>query len=179
MDTPAAPDLRYPIGNFVPDSEANEALRRAHIDALEALPAQLRAAVRGLSESQLDTPYRPGGWSLRQVLHHVPDSHINAYTRFKLALTEERPTIKPYLEERWAELADTRLAPAELSLQLLEALHARLVLLLRSLDSAAFNRPLLHPDSGEHDIDWLLQLYAWHGRHHTAHITALRQRIGW
>ena len=179
MDTNSAPDLRYPIGNFVPVSETSEAVRRAHIDALEALPAQLRAAVEGLRESQLDTPYRPEGWTVRELLHHIADSHMNAYIRCKLTLTEELPTVKPYSEGDWARLPDSRLAPAELSLSLLEALQRRWVILLRALDSADFDRRFHHPQYGDHDLNWIVSLYDWHGRHHTAHITALRQRMGW
>jgi hypothetical protein len=172
-------DLRYPIGRFAPPSIATAPLRARWIDEIAAAPAGLRSAVQGLTDRQLDTPYRPGGWTVRQVVHHVPDSHINAYTRVKLALTEDTPTIKPYEEKRWAELPDARTAPIEPSLALLEHLHARWVLLLRALDEAAFARPLHHPESGAMNVDYLLAMYAWHGRHHIAHITALREREGW
>ncbi len=179
MDTNHAPDLRYPIGNFKPDSEVTAASRSAHIEAVAALPALLQRALDGLGEAQLDTPYRPEGWSLRQVVHHLADSHLNAFSRVKLALTEERPTIKPYKESYWAELPDARSADIAPSLAILGGLHARWALLLRSLEAQDFTRPFVHPESGERDIDWLLQLYAWHGRHHTAHITSLRERMGW
>lgn len=172
-------DIRYPIGHFTPDRESSEATRRAHVDALEALPAQLRTAVSGLRESQLDTPYREGGWTVRELLHHIADSHMNAYIRCKLTLTEELPTVKPYSEGDWARLPDSRLAPTELSLSLLEALQRRWVILLRALDAADFDRRFNHPENGGHDLNWLIALYDWHGRHHTAHITALRERMGW
>ncbi len=172
-------DLRYPIGEFkFEGSLAGDARRRA-VDDIEAAPARLRAAVQGLSAPQLDMPYRPCGWTVRQVVHHVPDSHLNAYTRFKLALTENEPTIKPYDEARWAELADVRQAPLEVSLALLEALHIRWVLLLRSLGAEEFARRLRHPERGVMTLDEALGYYAWHGRHHIAHITSLRERMGW
>ncbi len=140
----------------------------------------MRAAVKGLTPKQLDTPYRPGGWTVRQVLHHVPDSHLNAYVRFKLALTEDTPTIKPYYEARWANLADTRKTPVETSLALLDHLHARWVTLLRSLRSKDFAHRFFHPDHGKAlTLDWALAMYAWHGPHHVAHITSLRKRMGW
>jgi hypothetical protein len=139
----------------------------------------LRAAVLGLSEEQLDTPYRPGGWTVRQVVHHVPDSHMNAYVRFKLALTEEAPTIKPYAEARWAELPDTRLTPPEVSLTLLDNLHERWVNILRNMTPEDFERRLQHPEKGLLTLDAMLSLYSWHGRHHVAHVNGLRQRMGW
>jgi uncharacterized damage-inducible protein DinB len=155
------------------------AWRAARIAEIDETPAKLRAAVAGLSASQLDTPYRPEGWSVRQVVHHLPDSHANAYVRFKLALTEDSPTIKPYLEARWAELPDTRETPVEVSLALLEALHRRWVILLRAMTAEDFARPLQHPEKGRLTLDQMLALYAWHGRHHVAHVTALRERMGW
>lgn len=139
---------------------------------------RLRAAVEGLTEAQLDTPYRPGGWTVRQVVHHVPDSHLNAYIRMKLALTEDGPTIKPYDENLWAELSDSRM-PVDASLSLMDALHRRWVTVLRSLQPADFARTFLHPEAGVVSLDRLIALYAWHGRHHVAHITSLRQRMGW
>jgi hypothetical protein len=154
-------------------------LRARLLRAIEETPASLRAAVAGLSEPQLDTPYRPGGWTVRQVVHHLPDSHVNAYARMKLAVTEESPTIKPYDEARWAELADARTAPVVLSLQLLEALHARWMLFLTSLRPADFGRPFVHPDHGQVNVDWAVAMYGWHGPHHVAHITSLRAREGW
>jgi uncharacterized damage-inducible protein DinB len=149
------------------------------IDAIAATPARLRAAVAGLSESQLDTPYREGGWTVRQVVHHLPDSHINSYVRFKLAITEHQPTIKTYEEAAWAETLEARTAPIDISLDLLDALHARWVLFLRSLSAEDFQRTLNHPEHGLMTVDALLALYAWHGPHHIAHITGLRARKGW
>src|SRR5207302_4576807 len=142
-------------------------------------PVKMRAAAKGLSESQLDTPYREGGWTVRQVVHHVPDSHLNAYVRLKLALTEEKPTIKPYNEAAWAELADSKSAPIEVSQTLLDSVHTRFVRLWRSLKAEHFARVLIHPEHGERTVDWLLLLYEWHGKHHTAHITELRRQKGW
>lgn len=172
-------DLRYPIGKFGVDPEVTDAKRRRWIEEIAGTPAALRAAVAGLSEAQLDTPYRPGGWTVRQVAHHLPDSHLNAYVRFKLALTEAEPTVKTYDEAAWAELADGRTAPVELSLALLESLHRRWVLVLRSLFPGDFARTFRHPEWGTVSLDWYLQQYAWHGRHHVAHITSLRGRMGW
>jgi hypothetical protein len=172
-------DLQYPIGRFEWRAENSAAVRLQLIAAIEQAPANLRAAVAGLSGAQLDTPYRPGGWTVRQVVHHVPDSHLNSYVRFRLALTEDEPTIKPYDESRWAELPDARAADVEISLALLESLHHRWVLLLRSLSSADFARSFRHPELGLVTLDKNLALYAWHGRHHVAHITALRTRMGW
>jgi hypothetical protein len=171
-------DLRYPIGRFtfLPDPTPEQ--RAGWIRSIAEAPAHLRAAVSGLSDSQLDTPYRPEGWSVRQVVHHVPDSHLNAYVRLKLALTENTPTIKPYDESEWARLPDAK-TPVENSLALLEALHRRWIILLESMSGPEFRRPFVHPDHGQVNNDWLLQQYSWHGRHHTAHITSLRQRNGW
>jgi uncharacterized damage-inducible protein DinB len=172
-------DLRYPAGKFALDPAPDGAKRRDWIRAIAETPAALSAAVADLTEEQLDTPYRPGGWTVRQLVHHVPDSHLNAYIRLKLALTEDGPTIKPYDEAAWATLADTRLTPIETSLALLRALHARWVVLLESMGEEDFSRLLVHPERGAVTTDWLLQLYAWHGRHHVAHVTALRRREGW
>jgi len=171
-------DLRYPIGKFAEETATPER-RQEWIDTLEAAPAKLRAAVAGLSGEQLDTPYRPGGWTVRQVVHHVPDSHLNAYVRFKLALTEQEPTVKTYEEKDWAELEDGRRGPIEISLTLLESLHQRWVLALRSLAPAAFSRRFRHPQLGLVQLDQQLGMYAWHCRHHLAHITSLRERSGW
>lgn len=172
-------DLQYPIGRFkVEGAPTNADIRRA-IDEIERAPASLRVAVEGLTEEQLDTPYRPDGWTVRQVVHHVPDSHLNSYCRFKLALTEDEPTIKPYREERWAELADSRRTPIEVSLALLESLHQRWVVLLKSLEPAEFSRAFRHPEIGLITLAQNVCLYAWHGRHHTAHVTSLRERMGW
>ena len=172
-------DLQYPIGKFSFQAPLTEDDRQKCLDDISHAPANLRAAVSGLSEEQLDTPYRPAGWSVRQVVHHVPDSHMNAYVRFKLALTEEEPTIKPYAEDRWAVLADTRTTPIEVSLMLLESLHTRWMRLLGSLAAADWKRTFRHPDLGVMNLEKTLALYAWHGRHHVAHITSLRERSGW
>ena len=149
------------------------------IAEIAATPGALRSAVAGLSRDQLETPYRPGGWTVKQVVHHLPDSHLNAYARFKLALTEDEPTIKTYDEAKWAELSDSQRVPVEVSLDLLDALHMRWVTLLRGMDAADYRRGLNHPERGLMTLSQLLGLYAWHGRHHVAHITALRSREGW
>ena len=173
------PDLRYPVGEFrFPDSVSTEELA-TFIDQIEETPARMRAAISGLSDTQLDRPYRPGGWTVRQLAHHVPDSHMNSYVRVRLALTEEEPVIKPYEEKRWAELADARTLPVGPSLALLESLHARWVPLLRSLSAADWKRCFRHPELGLVSLENNAALYAWHGRHHVAHITALRQRMNW
>ena len=172
-------DLRYPIGDFQFSGQVTDNDRGRSIDIVENTPAKMRAAVKGLSDKQLDTPYRPGGWTVRQVVHHVPDSHLNAYIRFKLALTEDVPTIKTYDEHSWAKLEDSKSTPIETSLTLLESLHTRMTVLLRSLTSADFARQFNHPERGPMTIDSLLALYAWHGPHHVAHITGLRKREGW
>jgi hypothetical protein len=139
----------------------------------------MRAAIKGLSTTQLDTPYRDAGWTVRQVLHHVPDSHMNAYTRFKLALTEDEPTIKPYMEDRWANLEDTRSTPPEVSLTLLDSLHDRWVRVLRAIKPEEWKRTLRHPEMGVLNLEKTLALYSWHGRHHVAHVTELRKRMNW
>jgi uncharacterized damage-inducible protein DinB len=172
-------DLRYPIGRFKRPEGLTDRARQEMIDTIAATPARLRAAVAGLSDAQLDTPYREGGWTVRQVVHHVPDSHLNAYVRFKLALTELHPTIKTYEEAAWAETVDARTAPIAMSLDLLDALHKRWVLFLRSLSALDFQRTFIHPEHGVMTVEALLALYAWHGPHHVAHITALRTRKGW
>ena len=173
-------DLRYPVGKFEPRTELTAGERREAIDVIAAAPAKLRAAVAGLTDEQLDTPYRDGGWTVRQVVHHLPDSHMNAFVRLKLALTEETPTIKPYDESTWAKLADARITPTEVSLTLLDALHERWVGLMRALDERDFKRTFKHPDhEGVQNVDWLVGMYAWHSRHHVGHITALRERMGW
>jgi uncharacterized damage-inducible protein DinB len=176
---PTMEDLRYPIGRFRFDPPATDASRADAIASIAAAPAVLRAAVTGLDEGQLATHYRPGGWTVRQVVHHFADSHVNAYMRFRLTLTEEEPTIRTYEEAAWAELPDAREAPLELSLALLDRLHERWVLLLRALPPAAMERTLRHPDRGVMTLDHLLQLYAWHGKHHAAHVTSLRTRKNW
>jgi uncharacterized damage-inducible protein DinB len=172
-------DLRYPVGKFAREAQIDAATRSALIAQIAEAPAQLSAAVRGLTDAQLDTPYRPEGWTLRQVAHHVPDSHMNAYIRCKLAVTEPNPPVKTYNEAAWAEQADARRMPVGPSMDLLRLLHERWVLWLRSLDEPAFARTAQHPDMGPMRVDDFLQLYAWHGRHHTAHITGLRKRMGW
>jgi DinB superfamily len=178
--TTTTPDLQYPIGRFTHVLSATDAMRRTAIDEIAALPARMRAAVAGLTDAQLDTPYRPGGWTVRQVVHHVPDSHVNAYIRLKLALTEDQPTIKPYDEKTWATLADTRL-PVEVSLTLLDSIHARWVAVCRDLKPSDWARTFIHPEypEGPRTIDWLVQVYAWHSNHHVAHITSLRRREDW
>jgi hypothetical protein len=170
-------DPRYPIGRFSPDPNPTPETRNRHIDQIAQLPGQMRRAVAGLKEDQLSTPYREGGWTVRQVVHHVPDSHLNAYIRFKWAMTEDSPTIKAYDETAWATLKDSQLTPVDISLTLLESLHARWTVLLRSLKAEDFQRKFTHPESGPHDLDWLLGLYAWHGNHHVAHITSLREKM--
>ena len=172
-------DLSYPIGRFEWKVESSPEQRRERIDRIQAAPARLMAAVRGLSEEQLDTAYRPGGWTLRQVVHHLADSHLNSYVRFRLALTEDAPAIKDYDQERWAELHDARRAPVAVSLVLLEALHRRWVQLLRSMAPPDFARTFVHPELGVVSLDRSLALYAWHGDHHIAHITTLRERMAW
>jgi uncharacterized damage-inducible protein DinB len=173
-------DLRYPIGKFDFEAPIAEADYPRLIALIAEAPGALRSAVAGLTRDQLETRYRPGGWTVKQLVHHVPDSHMNAYTRFKLALTEDEPTIKPYDEAAWAELPDSRRVPIEVSLDLLDALHMRWVALLRSMEPSDFNRAVKHP---EHDriitLKQLLGLYAWHGRHHVGHITALKKREAW
>lgn len=172
-------DLRYPTGRFSFDPDVTPETRRRAIAEIAGAPQAMRDAVAALDDRQLDTPYRPGGWTVRQVLHHVPDSHLNAYVRFKLALTENNPTIKLYDESAWATVADTARTPPDVSLTLLDALHRRWVILLESMSDKDFERPLQHPENGPMTLDRLLQMYAWHGRHHAAHVTELRQREGW
>jgi len=172
-------DARYPIGKFAVPAEITPQRRQQAIEEIASTPAKMRAAVKGLNEAQLDTPYREGGWTVRQVVHHVPDSHMNALVRLKLALTEEKPTIKTYEEAAWAELADSKAAPIEASQQLLDSVHARWDRLWRSLRPEHFSRILIHPEHGERNVDWLLFLYEWHGKHHAAHITELRKQKGW
>jgi len=172
-------DPRYPVGKYERRDVLTPEERAAMIEQIAAVPSKMREAVAGLTPQQLETPYREGGWTLRQVVHHVPDSHMNSYVRFKLALTETTPTIRPYDEARWAELADSRDTPPETSMALLESLHDRWVRLLRSMSADDFQRTLNHPENGLMTLDAMLALYAWHGRHHVAHITTTRQRNGW
>lgn len=173
-------DPRYPVGKFDRRDSLTPEQRNAAIDDIAAAPAHMRAAVAGLSDAQLDTPYREGGWTLRQVVHHVPDSHMNAFFRTKFALTEDTPTIKPYDEAAWATLSDVRDTPIETSLRLLDALHERWVILLRALKPEDFARKLQHPEhKGPMTLDTIVGMYAWHSRHHVAHITSTRERTGW
>ncbi|MEO8908966.1 MAG: YfiT family bacillithiol transferase [Gemmatimonadaceae bacterium] len=177
--TAESTDVRYPVGKFDWNGVVSPSDYPRLIAEIAATPGALRSAVAGLSRDQLETRYRPEGWTVKQVVHHVPDSHLNAYTRFKLALTENEPTIKPYDEAKWAELQDTQV-PIDVSLDLLDALHVRWVALLRSMDAADFNRTFRHPEHNRTmTLAQLLGLYAWHGRHHVAHITSLRKREGW
>ena len=186
-------DPRFPIGKFHPPATVGKIYRNRtiptgaiytselfsqHIAEIARTPALMRQAVAGLTDAQLDTPYRDGGWTVRQVVHHVPDSHMNSYIRFKLALTEDNPTIKPYDEQLWAELADSKL-PVELSLKTLELLHERWVVLLKSMDDQAWARTFRHPAMGNVPLPMAAALYAWHGQHHVAHVTKLRERMGW
>jgi uncharacterized damage-inducible protein DinB len=172
-------DPRYPIGKWTRAAAIDTHQRRELIQQIAAAPAGVRDAVRGLDDAKLDTPYRPEGWTPRQIVHHVADSHMNAYTRFKLGVTEDNPTIKPYDEKTWAETVDSRTCPVDVSLAIIDNVHRRWVQFLESLDDAAFARTIQHPDRGPMTLDDLLQLYAWHGRHHAAHITGLRERSGW
>ncbi len=174
--TKPEPDLRYPIGQFDRDDATT---RSEHIRTIAELPGKLAAAVAGLNDEQLDTPYRPEGWTLRQTVHHVADSHINSMVRFKLALTEdEAPTIRPYYEDRWAELGDSKM-PVDVSLAIVDGVHRRWVSLLESMSDEDFQREFIHPETGNWTLEKVLALYAWHSRHHTAHITSLRDRAGW
>ena len=172
-------ELRYPVGRYQAPETIGAEQWVAWIAELEALPANLRRAVAGLSDAQLDTPYRPGGWTVRQVVHHYADSHLNSYSRFRWAMTEDFTTVKTYDEALWAELPDAKTAPIEVSLALLEPLHARWTLLLRSFGEAEFARKMKHPEWGEVSMEWLLGQYAWHCRHHVTQIQRLREREGW
>ena len=172
-------DLRYPIGEFSFDAAVATANRNSSIQTIEELPVRLRQAIGGLNEEHLQTPYRDGGWTIHQLIHHIADSHMNSFTRFKLALTEDKPTIKTYEESLWAETTDVTNVPVEISLKLLDALHERLFILLASLSDEAFQRELNHPEHGLISLGFLTAMYAWHSRHHTAHITSLRERMNW
>jgi uncharacterized damage-inducible protein DinB len=176
---PVLEDLRYPIGHFIPSASSLPGDRATHIQTLRELPERLRAAASGLSDSQIDTPYREGGWTVRQLVHHVADSHANSYVRFKLALTEDWPMVKPYDEAAWAKLADSHVLPVDVSLAMIEALHKRWIALLEALSDADFHKGFEHPERGRQDLANALALYDWHSRHHTAHITSLRARQGW
>jgi hypothetical protein len=172
-------DPRYPIGKFNYDGAPSADQRTKLIDDIAQAPAALRAAVKGLSPQQIETPYREGGWTVRQVVHHVPESHMNAYIRFKLGLTEDQPTIKPYMEDRWANLPDVQSTPLEVSISLLELLHDRWVRVLRAIKPEEWNRTFNHPELGLMPLEKNLCLYSWHGKHHVAHITELRKRMNW
>ena len=178
-DTPIE-QLQYPIGKFNVKRPISVEDRNQYIQDIANLPQQLIAAIDGFSDEQLDTPYRPGGWTVRQVIHHLADSHINSYIRFKLALTEKKPIIKPYWEDRWAELSDAKSAPVELSLRLLESLHGRWVILLKNLSDADTEETFVHPEHGkEVPLDINIAIYSWHSRHHLAHINQLKKRMNW
>lgn len=172
-------DLRYPIGKFDQSKEIAPEMRAMFTKTIEYLPAILRESVQSFSNEQIDTPYRPGGWTVRQVVHHIADSHLNSFCRFKLALSEDTPTIKPYNEADWAEMTDSINAPVELSLSIIDGVHARWAMLLKSMSDADFARKINHLERGTMTLDNLLALYDWHSRHHTAHITKLRERNGW
>ena len=175
---PELDDLRYPIGRFAPPASSEPAIRADHITTIRMLPGSLQAAVSGLNHGQLDTPYRDGGWTVRQLIHHIADSHANAYCRTKLALTEDWPTVKPYDQDAWARLADSKL-PIDGSIAMISAVHERWVALLESLSDTEFQRGYNHPENGRQDLATVLAIYSWHSRHHTAHITGLRSRQNW
>jgi hypothetical protein len=172
-------DLRYPIGKFEWAGSSNDEQRQHWIEEIANLPAGLLMAVGGLTQQQLGAPYRDGGWTVRQLVHHVADSHMNSYVRCKLALTEDEPTIKPYDEKLWAETPDSLAAPCEVSLSLIDSLHRRWVVLWKNITSEQWSRKYMHPERGATSLEWTLALYAWHGRHHTAHVTELRKRMNW
>jgi len=171
--------LQYPIGKFSFKEDVTPESRKNFIKEIEELPSKLKKAVSGLTDEQLDTPYRHDGWTIRLVVHHIPDSHLNAYVRIKLTLTEKEPLIKTYEEKEWAKLHDYYQTPIQVSLDLLEALHKRWVILLNSLNENDFQKKFKHPEWGLNTIDFLIAQYAWHGNHHVSHITALRERMGW
>lgn len=179
MTDPALIKLQYPIGKFSFKDDVTTESRKNSIKEIENLPVKLRKAIKGLDDKQLDTPYRHNGWTIRQVVHHIPDSHLNAYVRMKLALTEKEPAIKTYDENEWAKLQDYYQTPIEISLNLLDALHKRWVILLNSLKENDFHKKFKHPEWGLISVDYAVAQYAWHGNHHTAHITSLRERMGW
>lgn len=172
-------DPRYPVGKFEMPAYVSPTLREEAIREIAATPGKVRTAVASLNDAQLDTPYRDGGWTVRQVVHHLADSHMNAYVRWRLALTETEPTIKPYEEGAWAKLEDAAHAPVEVSLRLLEPMHERWVRLMHPAKDSEFARTFRHPEHGVRTLEWMLFLYAWHGKHHTAHITELRKQKGW
>jgi len=171
-------DLRFPIGKFDKSIEITAEIRQQLTQIIAELPEKINSATKSLSDAQLDTPYRPGGWTVRQTVHHIADSHLNSFIRFKLALTEDVPTIRPYFEDRWAELADSRM-PIDVSIKIIEGIHARWTNLLESMSEKDFNKQLNHPDSGVWTLERMLALYGWHSRHHTAHITNLLEKNNW
>jgi hypothetical protein len=180
METLSLDQLKYPVGKFSFNKDAGAAEIAACIAEIEMVPAHLRKAVQGLTNAQLNTPYREGGWNLRQVVHHIADSHMNAYCRLKLAATEVNPTIKPYDENNWAAMKDSLELPVEISLSIIDPLHARMTHMLKNFSKDDWNRTVYHPEAKrEMSVNFLIQLYAWHGRHHTAHITTLRARMKW
>ena len=179
MPEPELEKLKFPIGKFVFNPNADENEIRQWVSEIENLPLQIRSAVKGLNEAQLNTPYRPGGWTVKQVVHHLADSHMNAYVRIKLALTENNPAIKAYSEKLWAEMDDAKNLPVESSLSLIEALHARWAYLLKNLSSVDISKTMIHPERGEISVKFILALYAWHGKHHCRHIISLRERMKW
>ncbi len=179
MPETAPVDLRYPVGKWEKKGPLTHDEREKMIESVAAAPERVRAATAGLNDSQLNTPYRPGGWTVRQTVHHIADSHMNAFIRMRLGVTEVEPTVKPYDEKLWAELIDTRSAPVELSLSILDALHKRWVMFMRAMREIDFMRAINHPENGKMTLDDVLSLYEWHGRHHAGHITALRTRAGW
>ena len=180
IDPTRLESLRFPIGRFEEDPQTTRARQKGWVDQIGRVPGELRALVQDLSERQLDTPYRPDGWTVRQVVHHLADSHLNAYVRTKLALTEEEPTIKPFDPSAWAELPDGLPAPIESSMSLLEALHTRWVSALRALPSEGFMRTMNLPWKGKiSTISQTVEYFAWHGRHHIAHVNTLRDKMGW
>lgn len=179
MESAAAEDLRYPVGKFQFEDKVTYAERERLIGEIAEMPARLRDAVDGLSDARLDTPYREGGWTVRQVVHHLADSHLNAYIRIRLMLTENNPTVKPYDQALWAKLHDALTAPIDPSLNVVSGVQERLALLLRSLEAADFERTCYHPENGVMTLDHMVAIYAWHGRHHVAHINSLARRMGW
>lgn len=172
-------DLRYPIGRCNPVEDVTTELIQNCITQLEKQPVFAKTALKGLSDDQIDTPYREGGWTVRQVVHHLADAHMNIYVRIKLALTEDNPTVKTYNEEKWADLEDGKKAPVDLSLSLLDAVHTRLVILLNSLQPEDFKKEFIHPEMGNVAIEKYIQFFTWHGKHHIAHIMSLRERMKW
>ncbi len=172
--------LKYPVGKFNPPNEFSPALIAQWIQTIEELPKKLRTVVSGLDDTKLDTPYREGGWTIRQVVHHLADSHLNCYIRFRWTMTEDSPVIKTYNQDRWSELDDAKHAPVEVSLSLLDALHKRWLLFVRSLSGQDLERKFHNPESKkDYDLRTILALYAWHSNHHLAHITSLLKRKGW